>query len=101
MARVDAATAPARSGSSFRHQTGGRVARGAGLCLMGDLGGQQLRPMHGSPATAGCGWMVRTAAVPMTLAAMMANARIEAAITFMAELSELADHFGAAPGNKM
>jgi hypothetical protein len=81
--------APGRSGSNFRHQIGGRVARCAGLCLMGELGGQQLRPTHGSPATAGCGWMVSTTAVPMTLAAMMANARIETAIIFMAELSEL------------
>jgi hypothetical protein len=68
---------------------------------MGELGGQQLRPMHGSPATAGCGWMVSTTAVPMTLAAMMANARIETAIIFMAELSKLAAHSGAGPRLKM
>jgi hypothetical protein len=69
--------------------------------LTGELGGQQLRPTHGSPATAGCGWMVSTTDVPMTLAAMMANARIETAITFMAELSELAAHSGAGPRRKM
>jgi hypothetical protein len=77
------------------HQTGGMVARCAGLCLMGELGGQQSRPTHGSPATAGCGWMVSTTAVPMMVAAMMANARSETAITFMAEYSELTGPSGA------
>jgi hypothetical protein len=68
---------------------------------MGELGGQQLRPTHGSAATAGCGWVVSTTAVPTMLAAMMANARIETAITFMAEPSELATHSGVGPRLKM
>jgi hypothetical protein len=61
---------------------------------MGELGGQQLRPMHGSPAVAGRGWMVSPTAVPMRVAAMMANARIETAIVFMAEFSGLVVHSG-------
>jgi hypothetical protein len=68
---------------------------------MGELAGQQLRPTHGSPAAAGCGWMVSTMAVPMTLEAIMANARIETAITFMAKFSERAPDCGAGPRRKM
>jgi hypothetical protein len=54
------------------------------LCLIGALGGQQLIPMQGSPAMAGCGWMVSSTAVAATLAARMVNAKIENATTFMA-----------------
>jgi hypothetical protein len=68
--------------------------------LMGELGGQQLRPTHGSPATAGCGWIVSATVVPMTLA-MMANARIETTTSFMAEFSELAATLAQAPLLKM
>jgi hypothetical protein len=44
-------------GDPLRHQTGGRVSRCAGLCLMGGLGGKQLRPMHGSACA--CGTVTR------------------------------------------
>ena len=68
---------------------------------MGELDGQQLRPMHGSPARAGPGWMVSPTAIPMTVAAMMANAKIKFAIVFMAEFSGLVAHSGIGPRHRM
>jgi hypothetical protein len=68
----------------FHHQTGSRLWRCAGLRLIGGLAGQQLRPTHGSSAMARCGCVFRTAAAATTLTAMMANAMIEIAMTFMA-----------------
>jgi hypothetical protein len=64
---------------------------------MGELDGQQLRPMHSSPAGAGRGWMVSPTAVPMTVAVRIANTKIETAIVLMAKFSGLVAYYRHRP----